>query len=82
MKFADARQRLLDLADGKYCSLEYSETFHEDRTCLTECKLYIADYNWVTGKTWDEAFEAMLKQLRPDAPPQPAGESSEEEPEC
>lgn len=59
MKIAEAKQRLIEIADGKYHSMEYIVDDHGNGKTRQTCKVYIMEYGFFEAAHW----EAALAQL-------------------
>lgn len=59
MTFKQAKEKLAKIADGRYSSIRYEETFHDDGTVSIECYVYIKDVGWTEGETWESVFEKL-----------------------
>ena len=57
MKYKDAEKRLKKIAKGRYCCLEYERTYNTDGKETQECKMYIDEYGWCGGSTWNQVFK-------------------------
>lgn len=65
MTFNAARKKLKKLAKGKFCQTEYQVVDFSGGDVEQECRLYIADIGYNTGKTWKEAFDKLHQTLNP-----------------
>ena len=59
MTFEQAERKLLRIANGKYCSVEYERTYNEGKVIEQKCSLYVGGGNIHTERTWDEAFKSI-----------------------
>ncbi|MGB3222498.1 MAG: hypothetical protein WBB23_06835 [Desulforhopalus sp.] len=59
MKMAEAKQKLMDLAAGKYHSMEYSIDDHGNGNVSQKCKVYIDGYGHSTAAHWDTAIQQI-----------------------
>ena len=64
MTFKEAKAKLKEIADGKYHSIQYELTEHEDGNLASECEIYIDKEGWYKDSTWEEAFFTREKALR------------------
>ena len=55
--------QLKKLVKGEYHSIRYKLTEYQDDTTKIECRVYIHGYGGVTAPTWDDALQAMRKQI-------------------
>jgi len=67
MKFSEAKDRLKELAGGRYHSIHFEMSEYTTGEQETECWLYIDDRCSVKGQTWEQAFckmeERLMKQI-------------------
>lgn len=59
MKFQTAVNKLKKIANGKYCSVDYGQTFYPDGTRRAECSLYIDGGKMYNAPTWHEVFHLI-----------------------
>ena len=84
MTFAEAAQRLAEIAGPRYHSIKFELTTHSPgafgngRSSEAQCTLYMEGQNHVYGPTWEEAFAKLgalaeeapdLMEMAPDAEP-------------
>lgn len=70
MKFLEAREKLLKLADGKYCTITYSVKDFRGESHIV-CEVYLGDYNFHRGETWEEALQSLEYEMFPERKPVP-----------
>lgn len=70
MTYAEAKKKLLKLADGRYCNIEFSETMFADGNVRFACRLgigtsdyFISSYRDGDAETWDTAFVCLALNL-------------------
>lgn len=68
MKMAEAKQELMEIADGRYHSIEYKIDDHGNGNASQECTVYLSDYGHFKAAQWESA----LAQLRSAMNGQPA----------
>lgn len=61
MKFKIAINKLKKVASGRYCSIQYEQTFYQDGDSRAECKLYIEGLSFAYAPTWHQAFHLLNK---------------------
>lgn len=69
MKWEEARDKLLEVAAGRFCQLRFGLTMKDGKPIETDCWLYI-DRGCSSGMgtlTWEKAFEALdqVMNLKP-----------------
>lgn len=66
MTFREAKDKLKELAGGRYHRLSYELTEHSSGKLEAECRLYI-DPKISSGyqSTWEEAFAELQKVMNP-----------------
>jgi O-methyltransferase involved in polyketide biosynthesis len=63
MKFEEARERLREIASGRFSSVQYGENYYQGRT-MPEVKLYVAEIGWTeTFRTFEQAFENLDRMI-------------------
>lgn len=67
MKIAEAKQKLMQLADGKYHSIEYALVDNGIGSITQSCKLYITGQGSFEAPHWESAF-AQLADATSDKP--------------
>jgi hypothetical protein len=60
MNMAEAKLELMELAENKYHSLEYSINDHGKGSVSQTCKVYLPEYGYFEAAHWDTAI-AQLK---------------------
>ena len=63
MKFTEAKEKLKELAGGKYHAIGYELTEYAGGRQETECYLYIDSKFAGRGYTWKEAFMKLNNEL-------------------
>ena len=63
MQFTDAKNKLKELANGKYHSITYELNEYSNGKLETKCYLYIDPYICFKAPTWAEAFAKLEKYL-------------------
>lgn len=63
MKIADAKQKLMDLAAGKYHSLEYSITDTGRGNANQKCKVYIDGHGSFEAPHWEAALNGLEEAI-------------------
>jgi hypothetical protein len=59
MNMAEAKQKLMEMADGKYHSIEYKLNDHGKGSFNQECNVYIDGYNHYKGAHWEDALAQL-----------------------
>jgi len=65
MQFTDAKNKLKELANGKYHSITYELTEYSNGKLETKCHLYIDPHISFLASTWREAFTKLEEYLHP-----------------
>ena len=68
MDFKEAHKALQELADGKYNALEYSVETASNGDMAQVCKVYVSDYSYYSGKTWEKALTKAYEAIHPTKP--------------
>jgi len=63
-KMPYAKGQLKKLAKGEYHSIRYEVTEYVSHRTAERCAVYISQYDYSVGPTWDDALEAMKKQIK------------------
>lgn len=63
MKFSEAKDKLKELAKGKYHSLTFDFSEYSSGKIESQCRLYISEHGSKEGSTWEEAFAALEKEI-------------------
>ena len=64
MKFKEAKEKLKELAGGKYHSISYEETVFDDGHTTVKCAIYVGDENrFFQGDTWEATFSARERGI-------------------
>lgn len=63
MKFLEAKEKLLEMAKGKYCAIEFDLNVYSNGKEKTTCRVYIAGHPYENGLTWNEALEKMRERV-------------------
>lgn len=61
MTFMEAKEKLKEIAAGKYHSLKFELTEFHTGGLNTECSIYINGTDWFSGRTWEDAFARLEK---------------------
>ena len=56
MKIAEAKQRLMEIANGKYHALEYKIDDHGQGNISQTCKVYLTGYGHFESNHWESAL--------------------------
>jgi len=59
MKIAEAKQKLMEIADGKYHSLEYKIDDHGRGIVNQTCKVYLAGHGSFDAAHWETAIAQL-----------------------
>ena len=59
MTFAEAKTKLAEIATGKHYSLSYDEMIYSSGLVEVKCRIYIANGDFYSASTWEQAFLAM-----------------------
>jgi hypothetical protein len=59
MKIAEAKQKLMDLADGKFHSLEYKINDHGTGSVSQTCKVYVDGFGHFEAAHWETALAQL-----------------------
>lgn len=59
MKFTEARDKLKEIAKGRYHSLRYTLCEFKDGEQVSECGLYIDGLDWYYAHTWEDTFRKL-----------------------
>lgn len=59
MNFREAKDKLKEIAAGRYHLLGYQLTEYQSGELKPECTVYIDGLTHFRGKTWEEAFKAL-----------------------
>jgi hypothetical protein len=65
MKFTEAKNKVGELANGAFHSLNYSVTETSYGTLSQDCSVYVHDCNWHHGPTWEAAIDSLKRELFP-----------------
>lgn len=70
MKYSEAKQILMKLAEGSYCTMSYESTMRNgcEHNQTSECNVRVASLNKVfsgKGSTWENALDKLRTQLVP-----------------
>ena len=68
MNFKEAKDKLKEIADGRYHSVFYEITERTNGTLQQQVGLYIDEVDWYSAETWEEAFELLSgrqKEIKP-----------------
>ena len=72
MKLIEAKEKLRNLAGpDAYISMSYEVTQYRDNESEVECSVYVSDYNYYKGKTWEEALLKLEYVMYPERKPIP-----------
>lgn len=75
MTFEEAEKKLAEIAGESYFSLSferstrpkgYYKTDPEKTVTNTICSVYISDYKWHSGPTWEDAFRKLYLEMHPE----------------
>ena len=67
MKWEEARDKLLEVAEGRYCLLKFGLAMKNGEPVETNCWLYV-DRGYAssaTCTTWEKAFEELDREMNP-----------------
>lgn len=59
MKIAEAKQKLMQLADGKYHSLQYKIDDHGIGNVSQICSVYVPNYGYFEAAHWETALAQL-----------------------
>lgn len=63
MTFNEARVRLAKISKGKYRSILFEVSEHEDGVCEVICSVYVDGYKWHQGRTFEEALTLLRGKM-------------------
>jgi hypothetical protein len=64
MTFQEAKDKVKELANGKYHGLSIELNEFSSGEQRVECSIYITDESWYKGPTWEDAFKARERALQ------------------
>lgn len=64
MKMAEAKQKLMDIAKGRYHSMEYTIDDHGGGNVSQKCKVYIPNYGFFEATRWEDAIAALESAIK------------------
>jgi hypothetical protein len=67
MKIAEAKRKLMELANGGFHSIEYSVDDHGEGRVTQKCKVYLPDLGFFEGSSWESAL-TQLEAVKNGAP--------------
>jgi len=62
-KTVKAKQRLKELAKGRYHYLSYEVTNYHTGKLEIRCNVYVEDYGFFSAGSWDKAIEKLQKWM-------------------
>jgi len=67
MKWEEARDKLLEIAAGRYCQLRFGFTMKDGKPFETDCWVYVdkGHSSRINCPTWEKAFEELDKEMNP-----------------
>lgn len=65
MTFAQAVKQLRKMSKDKYCSIEYSQSFHTSGNVVAECEVYHETWGWLKAPTWEEVLVKLSWAMKP-----------------
>lgn len=68
MNMAEAKQRLMEIANGEYHCIKYHITDNGKGTISQQCSVYLEKSGWNEGKTWEAAFFNLQEAMSETAP--------------
>ena len=60
MNFIEAKEKLKEIAAGRYHCINYSLTETREGVLIQDCKLYIEGGEYHAAPTWDLAFSKLV----------------------
>jgi len=63
-KMPYAKGQLKKLANGQYHSISYEVTEYSSHRIEKRCAVYIPQYDYSVGPTWNDALQALKKQIK------------------
>lgn len=65
MKFEEAVKKMEELAQGKCFSLQIDYLKHSSNIVEVEYGVYIENFQFQLGKTWEEAIDKLENEINP-----------------
>ena len=66
VNFQQAERKLKKLAKGKYYSITYEYSNHQEhKTVYQECKVYTATTGWLSAKSWKIVLALLDQAINP-----------------
>ena len=72
MTFEEAEKKLAEIAGKSYFSLSFERStrpkgyYKTDPEKTTTCSVYIHNYKWHSGPTWEDAFRKLYLEMHPE----------------
>jgi len=69
MTYEEAKAKLIEMADGRYCSLEKEEVINAELIKdPVICRVFVSGGGSKSGKTWEKVLRSMAKRLKESEP--------------